>query len=253
MVYDLQKASLWKRTAAWMFDFFLIVVLTVGAAFLLSTVLHYDQYSDGVSDAYARYETEYGVSFDVTQEELQSWNEEKQLTYEEAYEALLADEQAMYDYNMVVNLTMVIASLSILIAVLVLEFLVPLILKNGQTCGKKIFGLCVIREDCVKISTIQLFVRTVLGKFTVEIMIPVYIVLMLFWGIADLTGTILLIALALAEVICLIVTRRNAALHDLLAGTAVADFASQMIFQSTEDLIELQKAIHAEKAAKQEY
>ena len=253
MVYDLQKASFWKRTAAWMFDSFLIIVLAVGAAFLLSTMLNYDSYSDGVSDAYSRYETDYGVSFDVTQEEYQSWTKEKQQAYDEAYQALLADEQAMYDYNMVVNLTMVVASLSILIAVMLLEFVVPLILKNGQTCGKKIFGLCVIREDCVKISTMQLFVRTVLGKFTIEIMIPVYVILMLFWGIADLTGTILLLALALAELISLIVTRKNAALHDLIAGTAVADLSSQMIFRTTEDLIEFQKKVHAERAARQPY
>jgi len=253
MVYDLQKASIWKRTAAWMFDGFLIVVLAVGAAFLLSTVLNYDQYSNGVSEAYDRYEEEYSVTFDVSQEDYLSWTKEEQQRYDEAYEALLADEQAMYNYNMVVNLTMVIASLSILIAVLALEFVVPLILKNGQTCGKKIFGLCVIREDCVRITTVQLFVRTVLGKFTVETMIPVYIVLMLFWGITDLTGTILLVALLLAELICLIVTRRNAAIHDLLAGTAVADISSQMIFQSTDDLIEFQKSVHAERAARQEY
>lgn len=253
MVYDLQKASFWKRTAAWMFDWFLIVVLVVGVAYLLSTVLHYDQYSDGVSDAYSRYEEEYGISFDITQEEYLTWSAEKQQAYDKAYEALLSDEQAMYDYNMVVNLTMVVASLSILAAILALEFAVPLILKNGQTCGKKIFGLCVIREDCVKMSTMQLFVRTVLGKFTIETMIPVYIVLMLFWGIADLTGTILLLALGLAEIICLLVTRRRAALHDLLAGTAVADLSSQMIFQNTEDLIEFQKSVHAERAARQDY
>lgn len=249
---DLQKANLWKRTAAWLFDSILVSILVVAIAFALSAALQYDRYSDGVSDAYARYETEYGVSFQVTQEEYLGWTEEKRQTYDTAYEALIADEGAMHDYNMVVNLSMVIASVSILLAVTALEFVVPLCLKNGQTLGKKIFGLCLIRTDCVQVNPLQLFTRTILGKVTIETMIPVYILLMLFWGLTDLTGTLILLALAAGQLICLAVTHQNAAIHDLLAGTAVADLPSQMIFASTEDRIEFQKKVHAEWAARAE-
>ena len=99
----------------------------------------------------------------------------------------------------------------------------------------------------------QLFVRTVLGKFAVETMIPVYVGLMIFWGIIGFPGTILLGALALGQGLCLLLSRRNAAIHDLLAGTVVADFGSQMIFESAEALVEYQKKLHAERAARQEY
>ena len=253
MVYDLQKAGLWKRIAAWLFDGILVMILAVGVAALLSGALGYDRHSNAVNDAYSRYETEYGVTFDVTQEEYLSWPEAERQRYDEAYEALLADEEAMYSYNMVVNLTMLVASLSILAAVVILELVVPLLLKNGQTVGKKIFSLCVVRTDCVKVNGLQMFARTILGKFAIETMIPVYMLLMLFWGITDLTGTVILLALLLAQIIILIVTRRNAAIHDLLAGTAVADYSGQMIFSSGEELIEYQKKIHAERAARQEY
>ncbi len=253
MIYDLQKASVWKRFAAWLFDSILVGILVVGIAFLLSVVLGYNDYSDAVSDTYDRYETEYGISFDVSQEEYQSWTQEQRQQYDLAYKELTSDEEAMYAYNMVVNLTMVIASLSVLFAVLILELIVPLIFKNGQTLGKKIFGLCVVRSDCVRMNTMQLFVRTVLGKFTVETMIPIYILLMLFWGITDLTGTLILFALLAVQVILLIVTRKNQAIHDLLAGTAVADYSSQMIFGSEAELLELQKKLAAERAANQVY
>ena len=253
MVYDLQKASLWKRIAAWLFDGILAMILAVGIAFLLSSVLGYERYSDGVSQAYERYETQYGVTFEVSREEYESWPEEKRQAYEEAYDALAADEEAMYAYNMVINLTLLITSLSVLAAVAVMELIVPLVLKNGQTPGKKIFSLCVVRVDCVRVTPLQMFVRTVLGKFAVETMIPIFLLMMLFWGITDLSGTLILLALGLAEIISLAVTRRNAAIHDLLAGTAVADFSSQMIFGSSEELIEYQKKIHAERAARQEY
>ena len=60
---------------------------------------------------------------------------------------------------------------------------VPLKLGNGQTIGKKVFGIGVMRVDGVQLTTIQLFIRTILGKFTLETMIPVYIVLMIFFNI----------------------------------------------------------------------
>lgn len=253
MAYDLQKAGLWKRTAAWLFDSILICVLVVGIAFVLSAVLGYDRYSDAVSNTYDRIETQYGVSFDATEADYAAFTEAQRENYDAAYEALTTDEKAMYAYNMVVNLTMLISSFSILLAIGALEFAVPLILKDGRTLGKKIFGLCLVRTDCVRISTVQLFVRAILGKFAVETMIPVFLVLMLFWGITGLPGTVLILGLLLAEVLCVLLTRKNSALHDLLAGTAVADYGSQMIFDSAEALVEYQKKIHAERAARQEY
>ena len=61
-------------------------------------------------------------------------------TYDAAYDALIADEEAMKAYNMMVNLTLVITTCGILLAVLLWELLIPLFLGNGQTLGKKIFG-----------------------------------------------------------------------------------------------------------------
>ena len=69
MIYDLQKAGLWKRIAAWMFDGILTGILAVGFGVLLSMLLGYDAHSQALDDAYARYETEYGVVFDISAEE----------------------------------------------------------------------------------------------------------------------------------------------------------------------------------------
>ena len=188
MVYDLQKASVMKRFAAWLLDLILIAILAVGIAWLISAAFGYDEHSNAVDEAYARYEAEYGVVFDVTGEEYQSWSEEQRQHYDAAYQALITDQDAMYAYNMVINLTMLIITLSLIVSVLALEFVVPLLLKNGQTVGKKVFALCVIRTDCVKASNVQLFIRALLGKFAVEIMIPVYLVFMIFWGIVSSGG-----------------------------------------------------------------
>ncbi|MBR5601670.1 MAG: RDD family protein [Clostridia bacterium] len=44
MIYDLQKASLWKRASAFLFDLVIMIVVVVGIAALMSTVLDYDSH-----------------------------------------------------------------------------------------------------------------------------------------------------------------------------------------------------------------
>ena len=68
MVTDLQKASLWKRISAGLFDFILIVMLAVGVAALLSWVLGYNSYHQSYMEVRTRYEAQYGVDFEITQE-----------------------------------------------------------------------------------------------------------------------------------------------------------------------------------------
>ena len=253
MIYDLQKAGLWKRIAAWMFDAIVTGILAVALGLLLSAVLGYDAHSQSLESAYDRYEAAYGVTFDITAEEYESYTDRQRQNYDEAYEALISDGQAMYAYNMVINLTLVITSVGILLAILLWDFVLPLFLGNGQTLGKKIFGLCLVRNDGVRVNNLQLFTRALLGRYTIETMIPVTICLMLFWGTMDLTGTLILFALAIAQVLCVALTRANCAIHDLLAGTAVVDYASQTIFPTTDNLIEYKKKVAAEHAARQVY
>lgn len=253
MVYDLQKASLWKRVAAWLFDAILVGVLAVGIGFLLSVILGYDSYSQTVENAYSHYETTYGISFDISLEGYESLTEEQRKNYDTAYEALIADTDVLYAYNMMLNLSLLITSVGIFIAVLLWEFVLPMIFGNGQTLGKKIFSLCLMRVDGVKVNNVQVFARALLGKYAIEIMIPVAIFLMLFWGTIGLFGTLFLIGLLIVQVVCIAVTRTNSAIHDLLAGTVVVDVSSQMIFESTEELIEFKKKVAAEQAMRQTY
>ena len=58
MVYDLQKASMWKRIAAWMFDGILIATLAVGFGLLLSLLLGYDTHNETMETSFAAYEAE---------------------------------------------------------------------------------------------------------------------------------------------------------------------------------------------------
>lgn len=250
---DLQKANMWKRIASWLLDSMLTCVVAVGLIAALSAILNYESHNSALQAAYDRYETQYGVQFNLTQSEYEALSQEELDAYQQAYEALVADDEVLYAYNMVVNLSLVITTVGILLGVFCIEFVVPLLLKNGQTLGKKVFGIALVRQDCVGVTPVQMFIRALLGKYTIETMIPVYMFLMLLWGMLDMMGIIAVAALVLAQLICLAVTRNNSAIHDLLAGTVAVDFSSQKIFQNTDELIAYTNRLHAERAARQDY
>ena len=253
MTVDIQKASFWKRISAFMLDAIVMVILAVGCGAALSGALRFSEYNEKVQAAYTQYEEDYGISFELTQEEYETMLPEERARFDEAYDALIADQEAMYAYNMTIYLSMLITTMGILIAVILLEFVGPMMLGNGQTLGKKVFGLGVMRVDSVRLTTIQLFIRTFLGKFTIEIMIPILLVLALFFNIIGPVGLIVLGGILLLQVILLGISKTNSAIHDHLAGTVVIDIASQRIFDTTDDMIEYKKKIAAEKAARQAY
>ena len=250
---DIQKAALWKRVAAGLLDFILLITLAVGAAWGVSSLLDFDAYNQKVEEAYDRYEAEYGVDFAIAQEDFLAMTEAERENFDAAYEALIADEEAMYAYNMMIHLLMVITTAGLLLAHAVLEFAVPLLIGNGQTLGKKAFSLALMRTDGVKINPLQLFTRGILGKFTLETMIPVYLALMTFFGMLGTLGSVLLMGIGILQVVLLAATRNNSLLHDLCAGTVVVDMSSQMIFRSTDDLVAYQKRVAAERAARSDY
>ena len=236
-----------------MFDAILVSILAVGVAYLLAVVTGYDGYNQTMNDAFSGYEQQYGVTFEMSEEQYAAMTDAERDRYNEAYDALCRDDEAMYAYNMMVNLTLLISTFGILAAFLTAEFAVPLWLGNGQTLGKKIFGICLMRTDGIKISAPLLFIRTVLGKYTVETMIPVLIIVMIFFNMIGIVGPLVLALILILEIVLLAVTRTNSAIHDILAKTVVVDYLSQRIFENEEELIEFKKELHAERAARTEY
>jgi uncharacterized RDD family membrane protein YckC len=84
-------------------------------------------------------------------------------------------------------------------------------------------------------------------------MIPVLIVLMLYWGTIGIVGPIVLGLILIVQLVVMITTRTNSLIHDLLADTVVIDYASQMIFDSREEMIAFKEKAHREAVAHQTY
>ena len=287
---DLQKASMLKRISAFILDVILLAVAITGFAFFLSATTGFDFYDAKLKAISTSCDKEYGVekSFEefntmkpdekaeriekykaafeaLTDEEKTAYKETYKAENEAEYEAarkaafdayneiISTDADANHAYVMVINLTLVITSISILFGYLLLEFAVPLMFKNGQTIGKKIFGIALMRNDGVKINTVMLFVRTVLGKYTIETMIPVLIIIMTFFGSAGIVGLAVLLLIGVLELVMLCITKTRSCIHDLLAYTVAVDMQSQMIFESPEALLEYKKKLHADVVADSDY
>jgi uncharacterized RDD family membrane protein YckC len=244
---------MWKRISAYLFDIILLAVVTAGVAFILSAAFNYEGVladRDAIAD---QYEKKYNVDFDISYEDYNKLSEEERLKFDEVYKEFTTDPAVSGKDLLLFNLTILIASFSLLIAYILLEAIVPLKLKNGQTIGKKIFGIAVMRVDGVRINTLQLFIRTVLGKYTVETMIPIFLIFMLFVNYMPLFCVVGLLLVALIQIVFVATTRLRFAIHDAISGTVCVDLASQLIFDTPEELLEYKKKVHAEAAEKADY
>ena len=233
-MYDVKRGSSWKRISAFLFDLIIFSIAALLFATLFSYLLHYD---DRLSEYQARQsavEERYGITFDISESEYMAYTEEQKAVYDQAFEALNADQEAVRLYVLLNNLAVLIVSFALLAGFLILEFLIPLSLREGRSLGKRIFGLCVVRQSGVRISGPVLFIRTILGKYAIETLIPAYILIMFFFGKANIFLVILFALIILSNIILFLFSRYHLALHDLIAVTVVADYETQQIFESEE-------------------
>lgn len=283
-MFELRRIGIVKRASALLLDAILLAVLTTGFMFIISLICNYsneeklsNQYYNEWEDFRKEYVGAVADYFGFTYEEnddgyvIKKDGQETSLgkvmekldaskgevdpdklnadKVAEAYQKYLtltpvAKVNAQYKY--VYSLLFMMVSLGILLAYIVLEFVIPIFLKNGQTVGKKVFGICLVRTDCVKITTLALFARTLLGKFAIETMFPVLLVFLFLFGGIGILAIILFAAITILNVVLFFATKNRTPIHDMLAGTVAVDMKLQMIFQSEEELIEKKTLQHKE-------
>ena len=253
MNLELQKADFWKRLSAFMFDSVMMILAAVGVAAILSIFLNYSDHYETLQATEQEYSEKYGINLDISPEEYEKLPAEEKNKYEEADLEFSRDERAIYSYNMLLNLALITTTVSLLLAFIGLELVVPIFLKNGRTLGKKIFGLAVMRTNGVKLGGQAHFIRSIIGKYTMETMVPVYILLMIIFGDLGAIGTLLLGLFLILEIAVFAATKTRSTVHDLVSDTVVVDMASQMIFESEEALLEYKTKLHEEMANRQEY
>lgn len=277
MINDLQKASLMKRLSAFLLDFVLFTMLFSGVLLVTNTIFNFDyylnryleerpneiiaEYQEKYKDELAKIDDAYYLSyedyFNISDDDFNALPQEVRNIYDKCYsetqEAIFTDTEMIKSLEILTNSALAMVSISFLIPYLILEFLVPLLFKNGQTLGKKVFAIAVMRNDGVKISPKLLFIRTVLGKFTVETMVPMFMILLFIIGLDPIVCITTILAILLIQLVLLITSKTRALIHDSLSSTVVVDFQSQMIFDSVEEKREYQLRLHKEAVDKAKY
>ena len=256
MIYDLQKASFWKRASAFLFDLVIMIVVVVGIASLMSMAmkyeLHYSNMEHERDVEKQKIESEYGCELDLSVGYSQMSEQQKEM-YEKLDNAISENDTFQAAAFLLLNYSLVICLVSTFAAYAILEFAVPMIFGNGQTLGKKLFSIGVIRTNTVKASRLVLFVRMLFGKFTIETVLPLFVLIMMFFGIIGIVGPVVILGLVLLEVVAMLATRTRSALHDLIADCCVVDLSTQMVFESEQALLDYKKKIHEENVANSPY
>lgn len=278
---ELKKIGIVKRASALLLDAILLAVLTTGLIFIISLICNYSAEEDKANNYYSLWnefrqeyipdiaehygfkyeESEDGISYTIT-----NINDGKKSTLDELINVFIKDENrenspllveaySVYEklpsvktvnaqYKYVYTLLFTMVSIGILLAYLILEFIIPLILKNGQTVGKKVFAIGLVRPNCVKITNLSLFARAVIGKFAIETMFPILLVFLFLFGGLGLLAVILLGAIALLNIILFFATSNKTPIHDIIAGTVAVDVKLQEICQTEEELIQKKSQAH---------
>lgn len=262
-MFDIQKATVSKRISAFLADLIAFFILTVGIGTILSGIIGYDAVSEKLEKIVTEYEQIY--IYDVFNEEFGTESEPKSREeidkiikenpddygkwcedqIKEANEKLAADKEAMSTYYEAIKLSVLNITFSILISYIVLEIVVPLLFRNGQTIGKKVFGIGLMRIDGVKINPLQLVVRTILGKFTIETMIPLLLILAVYFSLLSpdlvLFALAIIVVLVIVECVLFFKSGRTDFIHDKMALTICVDIQSQLIFETEDELIEYKR------------
>ena len=245
---DLQKANMWKRISAALCDFIALSIVAVGVAFLLSLILGFDAKIDRLEEISDGYEAQFGVDFQIPNEDYQNLSDEEKELYEQAMDAFSEDAEANYVFSLLINHILIMLTIGTLAAFFLLEFIVPLLFGNGQTLGKKVFGVAVMHENHVKIKPFALFVRAILGKYTIETLVPIYVFIMIAFGALGIVGIAVLLGLLILQLVTIATSKTNSTIHDLLSHTVCIDYVSQLIFEDADALVRY-KAERAREAA----
>ena len=253
MIFDLQKASMTKRLSAYILDLFIVALRAVGFMAIIYEVVDYDSKAQELQSYYEEYEAKYGIDTQLSSDEIAKLPAADREKYDAASKEFSEDVRIRNVYSILLNLTIVITSIGLLLAYVISDVVLPLILKNGQTVGKKVFNIALMRVDGVKVSPFQLFTRAVLGKFTIETMLPILLIMMMLFGVMGGVALVVVLLLLVTQIVVIAISKTNSAMHDLLSVTVAVDLESQRIFESEAALMEYKQKIAAEKAADAPY
>jgi uncharacterized RDD family membrane protein YckC len=225
----IQSASLSKRFSAFLTDIFVFAILFLLTARLFSALFGYDSGRHSLEAAYQSYADKYGISLDITEEEFEKLSSSQKELYYLADEEIAKDSDLNALYKRITILGISTLTASILLSCIISELIIPLFLKNGQTLGKKAFGIALTDKSSRKIKNSALFIRAMLGKFLLGYFLFALCIYMTLFGIFTPFPSLILILVFFFNAILCLLTKNKISLADILSGTVVCDLECQII------------------------
>ena len=221
MHQTLTYAPLKKRIPAALIDALLVLLVTALLVWGLGALANYSAKIDRISEITTQYELSHQVNFSITEEVYQSLPAEERARYDLAIDAMRRDPAMVDAYGDLTGSALWIVALSFFVALLGLEILLPLSFKKRGTLGKQLLGLSLAQADLTPVRTSTLLGRVLIGKYLIETMLPVLVLIMTAFEVIELPwiGILLLTLFALVQVLVIAGTRLHVPVHSLISGT----------------------------------
>lgn len=239
-IYKPTNAKISTRIGAFILDIILFVVLFTGVLYLFSLIANTQQYIDILNEEYIRIGYKY---FDEAKQEYVFISEEA-ANFKEVIELYNASE-IIAENNAKLNVLVLNGPLiSIVVCSLIFDLLIPLLLKNGQSIGMKVFNIGLLSKSEIAVTPMQVVLRCLLGKITVNKVVPyLALFLVMFAPTGAFFGLLVFLIIFIGNLVLLCSTKNHTGIADIIASVYPVD-ASQTVFYKTHE--ERQKAIDEE-------
>lgn len=128
-------------------------------------------------------------------------------------------------------------TISAFITYFILEFVVPMIFKNGQTIGMKCLRIGLIDKQGIKVRPRQIFIRFLFGRFLVSRILPVYgFIFMVFNLSGGLYGFLLAVIILACDLLMTLFGKDRAGIANVISSTYAVDMDETYFFNSVEEI-----------------
>lgn len=221
-------ASLKKRMAVAALDLVLALLLTALLACAFGALFGYARTVAQIDRVTTDFEIANRINLSITEEVYQSLPEAERTRYDLMIDALRHDPAMIDAYTDLVGATVGIAALSFLVAYLALEILIPLCNKHRATVGGLLLGMTLAQADLSPVRTSTLLGRVLIGKYLMETLLPVIVLIITALEvIPGLAGILILLVFAAVQIWAVAATAQHVPVHGLISGTVTANAAKQ--------------------------
>ncbi len=188
-----ERRVLLKRFSSGLLDLVILLLLSFFFIFLLSRLLHFNYYETSL------------------------------IEYDSSYEDLIELGGVGNDYKKTLFEVFFILLFGVFIAFLLLEFIVPIVLKDGRSIGKRVFLLSLASPRGGEVKVFSLFIRSIIGKYLVETLPILLSILMFFFNLNPTIFVVSGICVWMVNIILLFAFPKGRLIHDILAFTYVVE------------------------------